>query len=205
MAVAHFAVVSAGTNEPQLGVSVFSDEHAFNLSADDERRGQNPDAVRFFGRHQDTAELSGAQPSVGRRSGFTRKVRLAGPATGATSTSVHRDDKEQARKRHRSSAQRRAARCSPLPNPQLNEDALERTETGEGSLKHVEADEGRKEEPPFVDEVPESETREHEGASDEKDDALSSHNFDDEPSVLARPILCKNCLKLTGCCAFAAA
>lgn len=115
------------------------------------------------------------------------------------------DDKEQARKRHRQSAQRRAARCSPLPNPQLNEDALERTETGEGILKHVEADEGRKEEPPFVDEVPESETREHEGASDEKDDALSSHNFDDKPSVLARPILCKNCLKLTGCCAFAAA
>ena len=54
------------------------------------------------------------------------------------------DDDEQARKRHRqfSVAPRRTVRRSAIA--QFDEDALEWTEAGEGGLKHVEADKGRR-------------------------------------------------------------
>jgi hypothetical protein len=68
-----------------------------------------------------------------------------------------------------------AARFACLADAQFDEDALERAKSGKGGLEHVETDESGEEEPPFVDEMPKSETGEHESASDEKDDALNGH------------------------------
>lgn len=134
------------------------------------------------------------------------------------------DHEEQTRELHRRLLWRGAALFASTADAQLDENAFEGAETGEGSLKKVESDKGREKQPELVHPVSEREPDQHERASNEIDDALSFHGGEMnglEPSrevcseafmrfaleqryAIHLAMLCIDCLKVTVCCARAA-
>jgi hypothetical protein len=71
------------------------------------------------------------------------------------------------------SARLGAARA--LADPELEQDALERTKAGERRLEQIEPNKGGQEEPELVNPVAKSKAGEHEAARYEIDDALDFH------------------------------
>ncbi len=153
-----------------------------------------------------TAKLGRDSPADG--ASCLRQPLLKAAAKSVTERTIRNADRWPVRvikrSRDRSSGFWAVARATATAraDAKFHENALKRTEAGEGGLEKVEPDERREEKPAWVDPMSEREAGEHKRAGDKIDDVLDFQNVGVSDS--ARPLLIiLTCARFTFCAGIA--